>query len=174
MSNLIKIKTMMVILLIVGGCIIGGCKNPDENIDNEEIQLKVYSVINEGIFYLDENEFVRLYYSPESGFINDPIELILENNTKRFLTFGMEFSLEYFDNEKWTEIELDVEFPLIELGMYGGETSKGQFNLSLIEEYNDGKEGRYRYVKNLGLSSELGNADCVGFTLYAELEVKIK
>ncbi|MCL2073502.1 MAG: hypothetical protein FWH18_06265 [Marinilabiliaceae bacterium] len=40
MKNLIKIKMLSIILLICGGCIIGGCKNPDENVDNEEISIE--------------------------------------------------------------------------------------------------------------------------------------
>ncbi|MCL2073503.1 MAG: hypothetical protein FWH18_06270 [Marinilabiliaceae bacterium] len=170
MKNLKKIKMLSIILLICGGCIIGGCKNPDKNVDNEEIQLKVYSTTNEGIFYLNENEFVRFYYSPESGYFNEPIEKILENNTKRILSFGTEYIFEYFENENWIEIPCDCAFSSVEIILGAGETLKSPLGSLAID-----KEGRYRYGKKFGLSSELSNfSDYVGFTLYAELEVKIK
>ena len=133
--------------------------------------LRSYST-TEGRVDISETEFVRIYFSPESGFINSPIELIFENNTKGFLSYGNEFSLEYFDKENWTEIQLDINWEAILLGLGAGETRKGRFNLSLIEEFNNGKKGKYRYVKNFGISYDAYFEIVRTFKLYAELEIK--
>ena len=126
----------------------------------------------EGRVDINETEFVRIYFYPEGGFINSPIELVFENNTKGILTYGNEFSLEYYDKENWTEIKLDIMFPDNLLLLEAGEIRKGQFNLSLIKEYNNGKKGKYRYVRRFGVSYSPSIPSQIGLKLYVEFEIK--
>jgi len=155
-------------ILLISAGIFSACQETKEE---EKSMLRSYST-TEGRVDISETEFVRIYFSPESGFINSPIELIFENNTKGFLSYGNEFSLEYFDKENWTEIQLDINWEAILLGLGAGETRKGRFNLSLIEEFNNGKKGKYRYVKNFGISYDAYFEIVRTFKLYAELEIK--
>ena len=160
MKNLIMINFLIITLLVSEGC----------SKTNEEIKLKTFSA-KEGKFEINENEFVRMYFTPESGLIDSYIELIIENNSKGIIDFGHNFILEYFDNESWREIKLDIEFPEILLGLSPEETHKGQFNLSLIEEYNKGEKGIYRYVKRFGFTYEFPEITD-SFILYSEFEIK--
>lgn len=134
--------------------------------------IKEYSA-KEGRYIVNDTEYVLIQLLPESGLINSTAEIILENHTNGVLTYGNEFSLEYFDNENWTELQLDINFTSIGIQLMAGETRKGSFNLSMFEEYNKGKKGRYRYVRKFGLvyesSSEEDNKRVV---LYVEFEIK--
>lgn len=150
----------LAILLILAG--ISSACNKDTK--------KAYST-KEGRFDVNETEFVKMYFSPENGFINSPVELIIENHTEGVLSYGHAFSFEYFDKGNWTELPLDLNFPDNLLGLLAGETSKGQFNLSLIEEYNNGKKGKYRYVKRFDFFYDCP-LDVTVFTLYTEFEVR--
>ncbi|MDR1698434.1 MAG: hypothetical protein LBR75_01235, partial [Prevotellaceae bacterium] len=67
---------------------------------NDKDKRKIYSAA-EGRFDVNENEFVRMYLSPASGFIDSPVELVIENHTESLLTFDAKFSVEYFDGENW-------------------------------------------------------------------------
>ena len=148
-------------LLLLSGSF-SACK---EKVEDTKI---AYSA-KEGRYDLNETEYVRMYFSPESGFINSPVELIFENHTEGVLTFGTDFSLEYFDKDSWTKIQLDIAFENIELSLGAGEIRKGQFDLS---KYNNGKKGRYRYAKRFGVSYDFPFGIDNSFNLYAEFEIQ--
>ncbi|MDR2908212.1 MAG: hypothetical protein LBU91_09530 [Bacteroidales bacterium] len=158
-----KLTMVSAVLLMLAG-IFCSCKEKEKT-------SKVYST-TEGKVDINETEFVKLYFSPESGSINSPVELILGNHTEGVLTFGQAFSLEYFDDENWTEVQLDINFEDIGLSLEAGGIRKGMFNLSLIDEYNNGKKGKYRYVKKFGLSYKFPFVTGETFPLYAEFEIK--
>ena len=132
---------------------------------------KIYST-KEGRIDINENEFVRMQILPDNGFINSTAKLILENRTNGILTYGRNFSLEYFDIDNWVEIQLDMNFESILLGLSAGETHEGRFNLLLFEKYNKGKKGRYRYGQNFGLFYNSLREIHSSFNLYIEFEIK--
>ncbi|MCL1938461.1 MAG: hypothetical protein FWF52_08730 [Candidatus Azobacteroides sp.] len=137
---------------------------------------KVYSA-EEGRFDVNETEFVTMKISPESGLINSDVKLIIENHTKGVLMYGTYYSVEYFDKENWMQIHLDnIAFEDIGFSLFVCETvERGFIKLSLIEENNNGKKGRYRVVKHFRLSynfqdpwREIDSR----FDLYIEFEIK--
>ena len=178
------------IALFVGVCVAvllaAGCKNEAEaeaDVDADErgseLSLqqngkKIYPT-KEGRFNLNETEFVRMYFSSESDFINSSIELIIENYTKGELDYGPDFSLEYFNKENWTKIQLNIAFSSILRFLPAGKTAKEKAYLfSSIEKYNNSKEGRYRLTKDFGFCSDsLFESDIIsGIKLSTEFEIK--
>ena len=153
-------------MLILAGCF-SACK------EKEDDTMKEYST-KEGRFDINETEFVRMYFSPESGYIDSPVNLIIENHTKGVLTYGYDFSLEYANGTNWIPIELDEEFLIIELVLLSGETREGEFNFSFIEEYNNGKKGKYRIIKYFSVCYDFPNNSEIDpcFNLYIEFEIK--
>jgi hypothetical protein len=162
-----KILLATAIMLVLMGSF-SGCQKKEGTTK----ELYFCSTKERGRIDINENEFVSMYFSPESGSINYPVESIIENHTKGVLNFGNPFSLEYLDKENWTEIQLDINFEDIYLGLGPDETRKGWFNLSLIEEYNNGKKGKYRIGRNYSLSYNFPFEVYSSFNLYAEFEIK--
>ena len=119
-----------------------------------------------------EDEFVTMYVLPEVISINSSAKLIIENHTKRILTYGAPFSLEYLEKESWKEIKLDVAWESIQYGISAGDTTEEQFNLSLIKKFNNSKKGRYRIVRDFGLYYHFPFGECSSFILHAEFEIK--
>ena len=152
-------------ILLISVGYLSACKEKED-------AIKIYSA-KEGRFDVNETEFVRMHIAPDSGLIKSTAKLILENQTKGLLSYGKYFSLEYFDKENWVEIQLDINFEDIGLGLSAGEIHEGQFNLLLFEEHNKGKKGRFRFVKNFGVSYNFpyGGIDS-SFKLYIEFEIK--
>jgi len=160
---MIILKLTALMLILAGG--FSACEKKDD--------LPKAYLAEEGRIDINETEFVRMYFSLESGFTNFPAELIIENHTKGVLGYGTYFSVEYFDNENWTEIQLDIAFEAIGLGLFPGEIHEGQFYLLSFEKHNKSKKGRYRFIKNFGLSYDFsyGGIDH-SFNLYIEFEIK--
>ncbi len=158
MKAILKLAALLLVLLgSLGSC--------------EEEERKAY-LTKDGRFDIDESHFVTMRVEPESGFVDSPVELIIENHTAGVLTLGTAFSLEYFDKDSWTEIQLDINFEEIEIVLEDGEISREPFNLLLIEAYNNGKKGKYRYVKNLKLFYDFPFEIGSDFNLYVAFEVK--
>ena len=149
------------ILLILAG-FFSACKENDEDI------RKVYS-IKEGKFDIAENEFVTMRVLPEDIFANSSMKLIIENKTKEKLLYGADFSLEYFDKENWTQIQLDINFEHIGYILNTNGTAEEQFYVS--EKYFH-RLGRYRIVKNFSLYSNFPFEVDSSFNLYAEFGIK--
>ena len=151
------------LLVFVGG--FSACEGKEESVK------KTYST-KSGRIDINENEFVIMKMLPENGFIDSSVKSIIENHTKGTLTYGNDFSLEYLNGTNWIPIELDLEFPAIELGLLAGETREGLFNFSLIEKYNNGRNGKYRIVRNFGLYYNFPLGIDSSFDLYMEFEIK--
>ena len=130
--------------------------------------------IKAGRVDINENEFVRIRVVPENDLINLSLKLIIENQSKRELIYGPDFSLEYFDEGKWTEVRLDYCFDPIGYVLTTEETSEELFSLLERDSY---RLGKYRIIKNFSLVhayplvEEYSN-DFESFDLYAEFEIK--
>jgi len=139
--------------------------------EEKENLHKAY-LAKEGRIDINETEFIRMYFTPESGFTDSPAELIIENHTKGVLGYGTYFSVEYLDNENWAEIQLDIAFEDIGLGLLPGEIHEGRFYLLSFEKHNKVKKGRYRFIKNFELSYDFPYGGGSNFSLYIEFEIK--
>ena len=103
-----------------------------------------------GKITIDKNEFITMVVLPEMVSSNSLNKLIIENHTKSDMIYGTPFSLEYFNKNSWTAIQLDIMWTAIGLTLLAGNTTEGEINLySLIERYNNSKKGKYRIIKNI-------------------------
>ena len=105
-----------------------------------------------GRFIINENEYVTMQVIPEKLSMNTPHTLRLENHTKGVLNYGTPFLLEYFNGTDWVSIQLDFEWTMNLLGLGTGETTEGKANFYSLNEYNNGKKGRYRIIKEFSVS----------------------
>ena len=136
--------------------------------ENEESTRKVYS-IKEGRVDVTEDEFVTMHVFPEDVFVNSPIKLIIENYSKGGLLYGQAYSLEYFDNGNWTEIQLDINFETVGYVLNEAETVEEQF---YVPEVYFQRLGKYRIVKSFSLYPNFPFEIDRMFDLYAEFEIK--
>ena len=138
--------------------------------DNETEQ----SVECEKIFKISDDEFISMQIIPEKVSINSSNVWRMENKTKKFMSYGTPFSLEYLEGNNWKSIQLWDIWTLNGLGLSAGEATEGQTSLySIVEEYNNGKKGRYRVIREVSLQSDrMNNADAISFTLCAEFEIE--
>jgi len=69
------------------------------------------------------------------------------------MVYGKAFSLEYYSKNNWEPINMgDINWTTIGYILFAGDTNEEQMNLySLIETYNNGKKGRYRIMKDVGI-----------------------
>ena len=137
--------------------------------------INVYAT-EEGRIDINEDEFVRKYFAPNCVSINSPMKLIIENRTKKVMTYGIPFSLEYFDKNSWNSIRLNFMWEDLFMSLQDGETAEKEMYLySLIKEVNKGKKGKYRIIRKYSfyidfpteIDSILNNV-----SLYAEFEIK--
>ena len=153
---------MVLAILLLSAGLFSACEEREENAG------KTYSA-KEGRFEINENEFALMRLSPENGSINSSIFLIIENHTTAALIHGQDYSLEYFNNGKWKEIQLDGDgFPMIGYILNSGETVEKPFSLS--QKYFK-KLGTYRMIKNFSLDSA-SYGDYGNFNLCVEFEIK--
>ncbi|MDR1761930.1 MAG: hypothetical protein LBR55_05715 [Bacteroidales bacterium] len=94
---------------------------------------------------------------PKEVSINSENKLRIENHTKSDVSYGTEFSLEYFNETQWTEILLNNMWEDIGINLKAGEMKETPINLYS----NDAKKGKYRIMKTIGNNR-----------VYAEFEVK--
>ena len=121
----------------------------------EDAGYILVSPMKEGRFDLNDNEFFTMQIlnkeSENSSFI-----LKIENNTKSYLLYGKDFSLEYFNNNNWESISLDGQsWEKIGFDLPADSFVDEQIDLSMfIKKYNKGKKGIYRLTRNFMLHSE--------------------
>jgi len=122
---------------------------------------------------INENEYVTMQVLPEKISSNTPHTFRLENHTKGILHYGYPFSLEYFNENHWEDVQLDFMWEEILLGLWEGEIKEGNANYYSLIEYNNGKKGKYRIIKDFSVSYNwLSPSEAVrSFKLCAEFEV---
>ncbi|MCL2327079.1 MAG: hypothetical protein FWC39_01060 [Bacteroidetes bacterium] len=107
---------------------------------------------------------------PEELFVNTPNKLVIENHSNKVLRYGKAYTLEYFDNGSWTEIQLDTHFSLIGLGLGACETAEEMSGVT--PEQHILELGRYRIGKRFCLGNFPFEEVDSCFNLYAEYEIK--
>jgi len=171
MKNLFFIT---IILLLSCSCSnTNNMNNPFLNEIPEEGTIKAYP-IKEGRFDLNENEYVTMQILPNKEADNSSHILRIDNHTEKVLHYGKEFSLEYLNGNNWESIPLDMLWENILLGLLPGEITEGQIGLvQLVEKYNNGKKGRYKWTKDFSLWVDFPFGDVVAaFYLSPEFEIK--
>jgi len=139
----IKIFIIVAFLLFFAGNF-SACKEKPK--DNEQVEC--------GKIVINENEFITMQVEPKKISTNTSSILKIENHTKEDFFYGSSFSLEYFNKNNWKKIRLDINWTDIGYILFAGETIERRINLySLVEEYNNGKKGKYRIIKD-GLCAE--------------------
>ena len=88
--------------------------------------------------------------------------LRIENYTKKDVSYGNAFNMEYFHEDQWTRVEWDLLFEEIAYSLYAGHANERVIHLyTFVEWYNDSRAGKYRIIKKVGK-----------YDLIAEFEVK--
>ena len=170
---LLKVKIFLFTLAVVAvGC--------DKQVDNTEAE----NTIGCGKINISKNEFVSWCVVPYEVSENSENKEILKNRTKKTLTFGLPFSLEYFSDGEWIPIQpfgmpwLDIPFHLL-----AGKTTEGSsFNQTspyrLVERFNESKKGKYRISRRFSVySSDIDPVTGMkrfefSFNLYAEFLIE--
>ena len=173
MKKYIKIEKCLFIILaifLIPSGFFSACTEKEETKETENV-TKAYHSIKEGRYDFNENEFVSMSVLCDGVFVDSSVKLLVENNTQGELSFGEHFSLEYFEKENWTEIQLDFLFTDIGIFLKAGNTKEKQFYV--LEKYLQ-KTGRYRIVKSFGLfkPDRMYPEAYEDFILSAEFEIK--
>ena len=124
---------------------------------------------------MNEKEFITTLITPDTVSSNSINKWIVENHTKNKMNYGEDFVLEYFNENEWIRITPKFQVRLLGYILHSEEIAEQTFaaepfysfhNLySLVQEFNKGKEGRYRISRSFSLP-KLGI-----YILCAEFEV---
>jgi len=96
----------------------------------------------------ESNEFITMQVFPKEVSINSLNKLRIENHTKKDISYGSPFCLEYFYENEWIAIQHEITWEDIGYILKAGETTENRMNLyALIEEFNGSKKGKYRIIK---------------------------
>jgi len=139
MKIFLKFTALSAFFLVLAGVMVS-CN------DNEEITLHPTEC---GIFSLNETEFVSWCLMPNNV-------LKLENHTKGILTYGVAYSLDFFNSGVWTAVPLTgLNWQAIGLGLSPGQTDEDcSFQTSLyglVERFNNSQRGKYRISRQYAL-----------------------
>ena len=141
----------------------------DAGLSNEDI-----IPMKEGRFDLNDNEFFTMQIlNKESE--NSSLILKVENNTKSYLSYGKDFSLEYFNNNNWESNSLDGQsWEKIGFNLPADSFVDEQIDLSMfIKKYNKGKKGIYRLTRNFMLYSDQNHDNVIrDIKINTQFEVK--
>ena len=121
------------------------------------------------------NEEITMQILPKVVSINSSNILRIENPTQKDMFYGVDFSLEYFEENNWVPIPLEgTMWELIGIILYAGEETETEIDLyPFVEKYNNSTKGRYRIIKNGGLFLNFPFGNQSGrIDLYAEFDVE--
>ena len=125
---------------------------------------------------IDKKEYIAMCVIPQEVTANTVNNLRIENHTKKDMSFGTGFSLEYLNENNWIPIDLSITLndgsilvsELILLWVNAGETKENVVRLNLYwlaKNYNNSQKGKYRIIKKVDIDKK-------EYTLYAEFEIK--
>ena len=123
------------------------------------------------------NEYILMQIIPDVVSSNSINKWIVENHTQTEMNYGEGFYLDYFDVDENKWIKISPKFPVHLIGyiLYPGKTAELTYTAqpfysfsdlySLVQEFNEGKKGKYRISKRYTIPS-IGN-----YCLSAEFEI---
>jgi hypothetical protein len=124
-----------------------------------------------GKIEVSKKEYIAMCVVPMEVTANSTNYLRMENHTKKDLFYGNPFYLEYFNENNWEKIHLDINWTDVGHFLFAGETTENKMAFySWIEEYNNEKKGKYRVIKDVSLGNMGENT--YGYKLCAEFEIK--
>jgi hypothetical protein len=114
---------------------------------------------------INKREYMMMCVSPQTFSTDIPAKIRIINRTKNDWLYGSSYDLDYFDENNWVNIPINLK-PTLELNILRkGKTVELQMNLySLVEKYNNSKKGMYRIIKSSSYNDP--------YPLYAEFEIK--
>ena len=176
-NNILKITAILLIFIGSFSC----------NEEKVEKQPKVQTPTEYdscGRIDINEKEFVQMCISPYIVSTDSPTPmLIIKNNTTKGLNYGRVFSIEYFNEGNWIQIQPLNIFITLEI-LYTDASTTSEYEMkyesintseslySLVERCNNGKKGMYRIIKTEMFLVE--NIQPIGerFNLYAEFKIE--
>ena len=150
------------------------CQKDDDSILEDCVKVEI-----------SEGEYVMMQITPSTVSNNSTNFWIIENHTPYFLGWGTRFSLYYKEKNKWKQIDVGSIWEDIGFFLCPEKTKADQMNLySVVKNYNKGKKGRYRIVREYRLNAgSFLEIDCAlehpvenrdffkKISLYAEFEI---
>jgi len=158
-----KILLLVILFTIIG--IIGCQKLKDCPCDAAKESEKIE---------VNKKEYLIKCMLPETVTNNTTNKLIICNHTKNIMNYRYAFSLEFFNENNWTEIPLNINWEEILLGLAPFETFEWDLNLySFVEQHNEFKKGKYRISKYISLNTNEKYSLHIGsYDFYFEFEIK--
>lgn len=129
-------KKLLTVLSIVGFILLGCGSNDlgEESAFGENVnQLEGVSI------ELNEDT-----YQPEG----DYFELTVVNDSEEEISYGVEYSLEYYDEDTWYEVEPDEEMAFILIAHMLGPDDEASDEINL-EYFEPMAPGRYRVIRRI-------------------------
>jgi len=101
---------------------------------------------------INSEEYIQLCIVPNIVTANSTNKYRIENHSKRDLFYGVDFALEFFDNNNWIPIDLnDIHWEEIGISTKAGDTDEHSVGLYwFVEKFNSTKAGKYRIIKSMG------------------------
>ena len=125
-----------------------------------------------GIIDINESEYLINQVVPEKVSKNSTNKYIIENHTSYDMMWGVDYSLEYFEKNKWKMIPHNKSVPKVGFILHSGTIYSSEKVLNLGEKTlhdlvkdNKSKKGRYRIIRHVTLVP-IGN-----YKICAEFEV---
>ena len=160
MNSFKKLKFLFFVFFIV-------CLSCQSQLSDGDMDLKEC-----GIIEINDSEYLINQVVPEKVSKNSANEYIIENHTSYDMLWGMKYSLEYFEKNKWKLIPnngqwLAILYILYPGGIYSSEkvSATGEKTLHDLVKDNKSKKGRYRIIRHVTLVP-IGN-----YKICAEFEV---
>ena len=109
-----------------------------------------------------------------TGSSNKSISIKITNNSDMMLFYGEPYSLEYFENGKWEEVEGRAEGNFFHMAAYGIAPGRSAgWSANLEQRYGALSDGRYRILKHVDFQNDMGEK-CAEQQISAEFEVSVR
>jgi hypothetical protein len=122
-----------------------------------------------GKIEINKKEYIAMCIIPNIVTENSVNVLRMENYTKINMGYGTVFSMKYFNDNSWENIEFDFMFTAIAFGVNPKTSKEEGWNLYSLTGYNNYKKGKYKIVKGVWLYNY---PDPPEYYLSAEFELK--
>ena len=170
------------VLKLSNGFVTGRIDNwiEDNTMAWEELQADLQALCNPttncGTIEINENEYVTMQIVPEKVSSSSSNKFRLENHTETEMWYDSESSLEYYSENQWIPIPIQIDNINLIKPVYflsAGETLEEQTvdMYSFINEYNNEQKGKYRIIKKVALINDIVPPSDVLYTLCAEFEI---
>ena len=163
-ENKMKRTFFIRIVIIATAIVFFSCEKPSECACTDAKEYEKFEI--------NKKEYLMKCMIPEEVSGSTVNKLIICNHTKRTMNYGHDWSLEYYDNNHWTSIPLDMNWPDNLLGLSAYQTLELKQNLYLLAEtYNNAIKGKYRRSFDVYLYDWKKHKHYGSYGLYFEFEI---